>query len=273
MHVTHENLPAISTELAQTHISNITDDNLLEISQRTNEFLSIISHELKTPLTAIKGNIQLAQLQLKKAVEDVIPSGDLANKLEAVHSLLERADRQIGLQNRLVDDLLDVSRIQANKLELHIKPCNLVNILHETIQDQLQAFPMRTLHLEVPSEIAVLVIVDVDRIQQVLINYLTNALKYSPANSPIEVRLWTENQLAYVSVRDEGPGLSAAEQQRIWERFYRVPGIQVQSGTGIGLGLGLHICKTIIERHHGQVGVQSTPGHGSTFWFTLPLKR
>jgi len=82
---------------------------------------------------------------------------------------------------------------------------------------------------------------------------------------------YSDGHIALVLVRDEGPGLSEIEQQRIWERFYRAKGIEVQSGTGIGLGLGLHICKTIIEYHQGQVGVQSVPGQGSTFWFTLPL--
>ena len=74
-----------------------------------------------------------------------------------------------------------------------------------------------------------------------------------------------------MQVRDEGPGLTVQAQQRIWERFYRVPGIEVKSGSGVGLGLGLHISRIIIERHGGQVGVDSAPGHGSTFWFTLPL--
>jgi len=79
-----------------------------------------------------------------------------------------------------------------------------------------------------------------------------------------------ENQ-ARVSVRDEGPGLSLEEQERIWDQFHRVPGVEVQSGSSVGLGLGLHICRTIIERHHGRVGVQSAPGKGATFWFVLPL--
>ena len=114
---------------------------------------------------------------------------------------------------------------------------------------------------------------DSNRILQVVTNYLTNALKYSEADRPIEAFLAVEGQMARVAVHDQGPGLSPTEQQAIWERFYQVESMKRQSGYGTGLGLGLHICQTIIEQHQGQVGVQSSPGEGSTFWFTLPLAR
>ena len=113
--------------------------------------------------------------------------------------------------------------------------------------------------------------VDADRLGQVVTNYLTNALKYSPTYCPVTVGLDVDARQARVWVRDEGPGLPPEEQEAIWERFHRVKGIEVQSGSGIGLGLGLYICRTIIERHQGQVGVESEPGQGSTFWFTVPL--
>jgi signal transduction histidine kinase len=115
------------------------------------------------------------------------------------------------------------------------------------------------------------VVADAQRIGQVVTNYLTNALKYSPADRPIEVGLEVDAQQARVWVRDEGPGLPPEDQKHIWDRFYQAEGVAVQSGSGVGLGLGLHISRTIIGQHYGQVGVQSAPGHGSTFWFTLPL--
>jgi signal transduction histidine kinase len=106
-------------------------------------------------------------------------------------------------------------------------------------------------------------------------NLLTNALKYAPADRPVDVRVRVRNGWAHVSVRDQGPGLPAAEQRRIWEAFHRADGIAVTGGTphasSQSLGLGLYITKTIIEQHHGKVGIRSAPGKGSTFWFALPV--
>ena len=103
--------------------------------------------------------------------------------------------------------------------------------------------------------------------------FLTNAHKYSPIERPIEVSLTVEGTLARVYVRDEGPGIAPEQQKRVWERFYRVPGIEVmeQSLSDSNLGLGLYLCQEIIVLHHGQIGIQSAPGQGSTFWFTLSL--
>jgi len=110
----------------------------------------------------------------------------------------------------------------------------------------------------------------------VMSNYLTNALKYSAPDQPVGVRLQVEGQTAHVRVSDQGRGLSPAEQEHMWERFYRALGIEVQSeagGASGGLGIGLYLCRTVIAWHHGQVGVQSSLGKGSDFWFTLPLAR
>lgn len=256
-------------ERAKAHANELA---LLEANRRMDEFLGIAGHELRTPLTSIKGNIQLARRQLQKGM----PQGgtraeDVPDKLKLVEGLLDRAERQIRLQNRLVGDLLDVSRIQANKIELTMEPCDLAGILREAVRDQCQLSPSRTISLNLPAEKTIPVLADADRVGQVVTNYLTNALKYSAADQPVAVSLEIVGKMARISVRDEGPGLSSEEQQYIWERFHQVERIKVQSGSSGGLGLGLHICRTIIERHQGQVGVQSAPGEGSIFWFTLPL--
>src|SRR5581483_7357274 len=244
---------------------------LLETNRRFDAFLSLASHELRSPLTTILGNIQLAQRRLRtlrRQASEQLESLD--SKLERVHQPLEYAVHRGNVQMRMIGDLLDVSRIQANKLELRMRPCDLAAIVFQTVEDQRQVSSERTILLEVPNQ-PVPIVADRDRIGQVVHNYLTNALKYSPRDSPIIVRVAVEEPGARVSVSDKGPGIPAEEHEHVWDRFYRVKGIEVQSGYDISLGLGLHICNTIIERHHGQVGLESASGRGSTFWFTLPL--
>jgi signal transduction histidine kinase len=167
--------------------------------------------------------------------------------------------------------MLDLSRIRAGKLELRPETCDLAALVREAVESEAVAHPDRHILLEVLPDEAIPVVGDSDRIGQVITNYLTNALKYSSAAQPVTVRVKQYGDTAAVEVQDQGPGIPPAEQSHIWELFHRVPGIHVQSGSGVGLGLGLHISKTLIERLQGHVGVNSTPGEGSTFWFTLPL--
>jgi PAS domain S-box-containing protein len=244
-----------------------------EATRRMDTFLAIACHELRTPLTSIMGNIELMALLLQRMAQErrAPVNNEQANRYSALLGPLGSAERQVHALARLVNDLVDVSRIQANKLEMRMEVCDLAALVREVVQEQRQVAPTRTISLDVPQEREVQVMADAGRLGQVLTNYLTNALKYSPADRPVGVCLRGEGQNARVLVRDQGPGLSASQQTPIWERFHQVPGITVQSGSSVGLGLGLHISWTIIESHHGQVGVDSSPGEGSTFWFTLPL--
>jgi signal transduction histidine kinase len=172
---------------------------------------------------------------------------------------------------RLVDDLLDMSRIREGTLEMHPAPCDLAAVVRAMVREQRQQHPQREMLLDLPARTRVIVTADATRIGQVVTNFLTNALKYSEADRPVGVTLRVERRMARVLVRDEGPGLSESEHERVWTLFHRAPGVQVRSGSGIGLGLGLHICKMIIDLHGGRHGVISKPGEGATFWFTLPL--
>jgi signal transduction histidine kinase len=187
-----------------------------------------------------------------------------------IQRYLERAEHQISVQNRLTSDLIDVSRIRAGKLELHMQPCDLGQIVREIVENQRQVAEGRVITLELPTE-KMVICGDADRLGQVVSNYLTNALKYSSSDKPVEVAVTTDGATARVTVSDQGAGLTLDEQERVWERFYRAKDVQVLSGNGIGLGLGLHICKTIVEQHSGCVGLHSMPGKGSHFWFTLSL--
>jgi signal transduction histidine kinase len=188
--------------------------------------------------------------------------------------LADQIQRQASVQNRLIGDLLDISRIQSDRLELHIAPCDLVEIVRQAVEDQRLAWPDRQITLALDhctAEGTLPIEGDAERIGQVVANYLTNALKYSTDGKSVAVSVRCEGKTARVAVRDHGLGLRAAEQKRIWERFYRVAGVNVQSGGGVGLGMGLHICKNLIERHGGRVGVESAVGRGSTFYFTVPI--
>ena len=244
----------------------------LDTQERMDEFLGIVSHELRTPMTTIKGNLQLAKIRLKHARRG-LPADNtpLQDNLAEIEMLLDRAERQVNTQNRLVRDLMDVSRTQTTQLELQQEICDLITIVSDAVQDLRNAAPARTIHTLLPAEETLPIFADAERIGQAVSNYLTNALKYSPADRPVEVRLEKEGTMARLAVRDQGPGLSPSEQERVWERFYQAEGVRRQGGFSIGLGLGLHICRIIIEQHQGQVGVESTKGEGSTFWFTLPL--
>jgi signal transduction histidine kinase len=239
---------------------------LQEARQQMDTFLGMASHELKTPLSSIKLGMQMQLRRIKRLAHR---TGDLLGEFDPILEGFALVEHQELRLERLVNDLLDVSRIQAGKLELRPEWTDLVNITHAAVEEQCHAMPNRTILVQLPADLRAPVYIDAGRIEQVVTNFLTNALKYSPEDRPIEVGLDVDARRVKVWVRDEGPGLPPEEQEHIWERFHRVEGIEVQCGTEIGLGLGLHICQTIIERHRGQVGVESIPGKGSTFWFTL----
>lgn len=240
-----------------------------EAEQRKQEFLGMVSHELRTPLTVIQGFLELMLLYVGHLSETPsTEAGKLLNKLEA---MLQQALRQAEIETRLVAELLDVSRMEMQKFEMSLQLCNLTTIVQQVVANQQQMAPTRRIELVLPSQAEIPVAADADRIEQVLTNYLTNAFKYSPPDRAIQVQLSVEEDLmARVSVGDQGSGLTLEQQQRVWDCFYQVDDARFQSSSG-GLGLGLYIVRTIIAQHQGQVGVESRPGQGSTFWFMLPL--
>jgi PAS domain S-box-containing protein len=244
---------------------------LQEANRRMDEFLGIAAHEMRTPLTVIKSTVQFLARREQRTAGTADTGERSMGVLDRQRKLITRAERQVHRLVRLVDDLVDASRIREGRLDFRMERCNLFAIVRAAVEEQRQTNLSRPIRVHTSTMAAISVQADGERIGQVVTNYLTNASKYSLPDRPVEVGVELGERTARVWVRDQGLGIPAADQPHIWERFYRVEGIEVQTGSEVGIGLGLHISRTIIERHGGQVGVESAPGGGSTFWFTLPL--
>jgi len=226
-----------------------------ELEQRKDEFISMASHELKTPVTALKGFTQLLQRRLKR-MEDA----------EAIH-FLTRMDSQIDKLTQLISDLLDISRMQTGELEYRMEQFDL-SVLTSEVVENVQG-TTQTHQLILQKTVQAYVFGDRDRIGQVLINLLTNAIKYSPGGEKVIVQIALDGTNALVSIQDFGIGIDEAYHEKIFERFYQVS--EPFEKTFPGLGIGLYICCEIIKRHSGRLWVQSRKGEGSTFIFCLPL--
>ncbi len=258
--------------LAEREEARASAEALREANRRMDAFLGIAGHEMRTPLTTISGHVQLAIRRIGRLLDDDSrPIGELLEGLAALKRSLNRAEDGLSRLNQLVADLLDVSRIDAGHLAVRMAPCDLAGVVREVVDQYREIAAPRPVNLSITSTGPLIVRGDEERLGQVLSNYLSNALKYSPSTQPVTVGLDVDGTDARAWVRDAGPGVAAADRRRIWDRFYRVPGIEPLQGSNVGLGLGLHICRSIIEHHGGQIGVDSVPGEGATFWFTLPL--
>ena len=233
-----------------------------ELEERKDNFIQMASHELKTPITSIKGYVQLMLNMLKEDEATHLPP-------LLVKSSLVSIDKQVVRLTRLMSELLDLSRIESGKLELNKEEFSLNELVIDTVQDILYTNTLHTIHVYHESE--GIVYADRDRIGQVIINLLTKAIKYSPVTKKIEVtvRRAEDNAIA-VSIKDSGIGIKPADMERIFERFFRVSGKSEE--TYPGFGIGLFISRDIIHRHGGRILVNSDPGNGSEFIFVLPLK-
>ena len=233
--------------------------------QRKDDFIKMASHELKTPVTSIKGYIQL----LLNMYHDQHENNKLPPSNLPVQPLLATIDRQVVKLTRLMSELLDLSKIDTGKLDLKMQDFNLNTLVKETVQD-IQHIAKH--HIIIKNDSTCNIYGDKDRIAQALLNLVTNAIKYSEKDSKIEIRiLQSPGNSVAVSVKDEGIGIEKKDLENIFERFYRVEGKAEQ--TYPGFGIGLFIASEIIRRHNGTIRVESEKGKGSTFTFTLPLHR
>jgi two-component system sensor histidine kinase VicK len=215
----------------------------------------MVSHELKTPLTSTIGYVQVSQ-------KKVLASGDTV-----VAGMLERAGKQLGKMTTLINGFLNVSRLEAGKIYMEKKRFDMAVLVKEVEEGNM---PEVTSHRVVFDSVEeTWVNIDKDKIEQVINNFISNAIKYSPPYKTIQIACITQGNYANVSVKDEGMGIRPQNQEKLFERFYREKGQETKSIAGFGIGL--YLCKEISERHEGKIGVDSTPGKGSTFWFTLPI--
>jgi len=226
-----------------------------DLSRLKDEFLSIASHELRTPVTSIKGYTQLAKTLIRE------------NDLPTSEEYLDIALDQIDRMSRLILELLDVSRIETGRLEIRHEPIGWVQFVRELVHRHHTAISDRRFHLNVPST-ETIVMGDRDRLEQVVGNLLENAVKYSPEGSEIFVDVQDRGDQVVTSVCDRGIGIPSDELSQVFERFHR--GRQVSSTNYGGLGLGLYITRQIVDRHGGTIWVESKEGAGTTFYFSLP---
>jgi signal transduction histidine kinase len=225
-----------------------------ELMLKKDEFMSIASHELKTPVTSVKASLQVIERMV-----------DQNEAFANAGPFVEKASRQINKLTDIINELLDVSKIQAGRLELRKTNFILEDMVRECVEDCQFSDGKHTVTIEAGGE--TIINGDRHRLEQVLCNFLTNAFKYSPKSPNVTVAIQLmRNGKVKVSVTDQGIGIPKDKLDNIFSRFYRV---ENTSQNYSGIGLGLYISAEIIKRHGGEIGVESREGAGSTFWFVV----
>jgi PAS domain S-box-containing protein len=231
--------------------TDIQDQKIIE--EKKDEFISIASHEMKTPLTTAKAYLQMLELSLYENNEDA-------------NLYAKKASQSVNRLNELISELLDVSKIRLGKLNYTISTFNFTDMVDSTVENLQLTTPTHTIikNGKVWDEVTG----DKERLQQVVINLLTNAIKYSPGAAKVSITMEQENDSIKVSVKDWGIGITQESLTKIFEKYHRVEEHSVHFQ---GLGIGLFISYEIIQRHHGKLWAESEPGKGSTFYFTIPV--
>ncbi len=223
------------------------------LSQQKDDFISIASHELKTPVTSLKASLQLLERLKDQPGSQMFPR------------LLDQSRRSTEKISTLIDDLLNVSRTNESQLKLN-KAYFVISKLMENCCNHVRVAGKYTLTIQ--GDLELQAYADEHAIDQVLVNMVNNAVKYAPESMEIFMIIEKLDGKAKISIRDTGPGIPPEKLPHLFDRYYQAEGSGFQNS---GLGLGLYISAEIVKRHQGEIGVESEPGRGSTFWFTLPL--
>lgn len=248
-------LPRYDSDGNPTNMIGVTVDitQRKDYETQKDDFLSIASHELKTPITSLKASIQLLERLKDKSTHEKVPR------------LIEQASKSLDKVTMLVDDLLNLNRLSGGKMELNKSAFNISEMLDSCCESLRLA---DTHEISISSNQNLTAFADEDRIYQVVANFVNNAVKYAPNSRKIEILAEESQDKIVVSVKDFGEGISDRVQPFLFDRYYRAHDQQKQYS---GLGLGLYISSEIIKRHQGEIGVTSKEGEGSVFWFSLPI--
>lgn len=229
------------------------------VERMKSELVSIVSHELRTPLTSINGALGL------------IAGGALDTQPEQLRRMLQVAHQNSQRLARLIDDLLDMDKLVAGKMKFELKVQPLAPILAQALDSSQGHAQQQQVRLRLTAVPAVQLNVDENRLQQVLANFLSNAVKFSPAGGTVELSAGARAGWARISVSDQGPGIPDEFRARIFQKFSQADSSDTRQKGGTGLGLA--ICKELVERMGGRIGFESEPGRGTCFWFELPVAR
>lgn len=241
-----------------THIAgvmmDITEQKQKEL--RKNKFIGMVSHELRTPLSSLKAYVQILHVWARKK-KDHFTVGALA-----------KMDRQVKKMGTLINGFLSLNQVESGNIHLSLKDFELNTLIEAELEEIRLLNPGRTINFA-PQE-TIEIQADPDKIEQVLINLVSNAIKYSPGEGLIEISTEIQNEMAEVRIKDQGVGIAPSDMAKLFERYFRVDNKQTEQIPGFGIGL--YLCSEIIRLHHGKIWGESEPGKGSVFCFQLPLK-
>jgi PAS domain S-box-containing protein len=241
-----------------SHISGVMMDITIQKEKelRKNKLIGMVSHELKTPLTSLKAYVQMLNAWAKKQ-KDAFVTGTLT-----------KVEKQVKKMTSMINGFLSLAQVESGKIHLTLQDFDINELIRGAMEEMLLLNPTAAITFQ-PEGVLILN-GDRDKIDQVLINFLSNAIKYSPEGGTIEINTRLIDNTVEVSVTDQGLGIALKDIEQLFNRYYRVENKDTEKIPGFGIGL--YLCAEIISHHHGKIWVKSEQGKGSTFFFTIPLK-